>query len=248
MKTFRADLHIHTVLSPCASLEMSPAKIIEKALEQKLDLIAVTDHNSTRQCALTKKLAEQRGLSVLLGCEVNTSEEVHVLCFFRDLETTRIFQKFLDKHLPKIQNKPDFLGYQLILDEHETITGEEPYFLGSGLYSGIDTIGNLVDKLQGIFIPAHIDRPHNSIFSQLGFLPPSLKTDALQISRYADEHKTKIRYNIPDDITIISCSDAHYPEDVGSGVTRFFMEELSFAEIKLALNRQQGRYTEIEKK
>ena len=247
MKIFRADLHIHTVLSPCASLEMSPAKIIEKALEQNLDLIAITDHNSTRQCALTKRLAERRGLSVLLGCEVNTAEEVHVLCFFKDLKTTRTFQEFMDKHLPRIPNQPDFLGYQLILDEQEMIVGEEPYFLGSGLHSDIETIGNLVHKLEGIFIPAHIDRPHNSIFSQLGFLPPGLKTDALQLSRYADEYKTKIRYNIPTDITMICCSDAHYPEEVGSGATRFFMERLSFDEIKLALNRQQGRYSEIEK-
>ena len=41
----RADLHIHTVLSPCAEVEMIPPLIVERALAEHLDLIAITDHN-----------------------------------------------------------------------------------------------------------------------------------------------------------------------------------------------------------
>ena len=101
----RADLHIHTVLSPCGDLDMSPANIIGMALQKGLSLIGISDHNSTRQAPVIQQLGEQQGLRVLCGTEVNTAEEVHALAYFPTLERLTAFQHFLDLH-PEHKKQP----------------------------------------------------------------------------------------------------------------------------------------------
>lgn len=77
-------MHLHTCLSPCGSLEMSPQRIVETALERGVDAIAVTDHNSTLQCPEIQALGEERGLMVFAGAEVTTREEAHCVALFAD--------------------------------------------------------------------------------------------------------------------------------------------------------------------
>ena len=113
MKMYRTDLHIHTVLSPCGGLEMSPEQIVEAAIAKGLDIIAITDHNSTRQCKAVIEAGEERGLKVFGGAEVNTREEVHCLTLFEDIETLTVFQEYLDDFLPDIPNDPDSFGHQI---------------------------------------------------------------------------------------------------------------------------------------
>ena len=247
MKKFRADLHIHTVLSPCADLNMSPDQIIQLAKKKKLDIIAITDHNSTLQCEIVRKMAEDSGLVVLNGCEVNSSEEVHALCLFEDDYSRDEFQKFLDDHLPHILNKPDYSGYQVLVDKHNNILDELPLYLGNPLHANLELIEKYTHQLNGLFIPAHIDRPINSIFSQLGFLPKEMNIDALQISFHADESKIRKLYDIPKDINIITSSDAHYPQDVGSAWCVFNLNEPTFQEIRWAFQKKNGRSVKIEK-
>ena len=105
MKVFNADLHIHTVLSPCGSLEMSPKAIILAASEKKLDIIGITDHNSTRQCRVVTAEAQKAGITVYCGAEVTSKEEVHCLAFFENFKKLDEFQQFLDKHLPDIKER-----------------------------------------------------------------------------------------------------------------------------------------------
>ena len=154
----RADLHIHTVLSPCGDLDMSPANIIGMALQKGLSLIGISDHNSTRQAPVIQQLGEQQGLRVLCGTEVNTAEEVHALAYFPTLERLTAFQHFLDLHLPDIKNNPDKFGYQVVVDAEEQITYEEERLLITALDVDINTIERTVHALDGIFIPAHIDK------------------------------------------------------------------------------------------
>jgi PHP family Zn ribbon phosphoesterase len=167
MKFYRADLHIHTLLSPCGDLEMSPANIVAKAKEKQLDIIGITDHNSTKHCRLTRKLAEKEGISVLCGAEVNTKEEVHCLAFFETDDKLELFQEFLDKQLPPVKNDVHRFGYQVVIDEKENIIEEVEKLLLTGLHAGIDEVEKVVHELGGIFIPAHVDRPYCSILSQL---------------------------------------------------------------------------------
>ncbi len=246
MKKYKADLHVHTVLSPCADLDMSPDKIIQRALYHGLDIIAITDHNSTRQCSIIREMAKDTGLFVVNGCEVNSSEEVHALCLFEDDYSRNEFQKFLDKHLPAIPNHPSYFGYQVVVNEKNEIIDEVESYLGSALKVDLDTIEKKVHQLNGLFIPAHIDRPINSIFTQLGFIPPDLRLDAMQITSHASEKEVRRQYDLHEERSLIKCSDAHYPEDFGKTFTTFHIHELSFQELKWALLQKNGRKVSID--
>lgn len=246
MNTYRADLHIHTVLSPCGDLEMSPANIITKAREKDLDIIGITDHNTTRHCKLIQKLAAQVGIFVLMGAEVTTREEVHCLTFFENDDQLSEFQVYLEKHLPPIPNNTEKFGYQVVVDEDEQIIDEIEYLLISALDQSIEQVEQKVHSLGGIFIPAHIDRPSYSIISQLGFIPADLLIDGIEISA-----NCKIQTVIPflgkqHERTIIRNSDAHYVENIGKAFSAFEMQHRTFNEIILALHGKLGRKVIIE--
>lgn len=245
MRTFRTDLHIHTVLSPCGGLEMSPVNIVSLANNRGLDIIGITDHNSTRHCHEVWRLARNTNLTVLPGCEMTSREEVHCLGLFEDFDALSSFQKFIDENLILIPHNPKVLGYQVIVDADENILEELDYYLGASLDVSVEEIEQKVHELSGIFIPAHVDRPRNSIFSQLGFLPPQLNVDALQISKLADETAVREKYRIGTDLTLLKFSDAHFPDDLGKIYTVFELEQPSFAEIKKALKREDGRGVKI---
>src|SRR5665647_3180671 len=121
MKEFLADMHIHTVLSPCGDLEMTPQNIVDAALKKGMSMIAITDHNSTRMCRIISEYAATKGLAVIAGAEVNTSEEVHCLAYFGNWEQVVLFQIFLDEHLLDLQNKPSIFGDQVVVDIDENI-------------------------------------------------------------------------------------------------------------------------------
>jgi PHP family Zn ribbon phosphoesterase len=159
MRRFRADLHIHTVLSACADLEMSPVNIVNVAKARNLDLIGITDHNSTLHCSLVKTLAEENGLELLLGAEVTTREEVHCLAYFPHMETLELFQQYLEQHLPKICFKPEQMGFQPLVDRDDQIIRLVEEYLNVALDQGIDQVEQEVHKLGGLFVPAHIERP-----------------------------------------------------------------------------------------
>ena len=246
MNKYRADLHIHTVLSPCGDLEMSPANIVAKARETGLDIIGITDHNSTRHCKLIRSLAEPEGIFVLMGAEVTTREEVHCLTFFENDDKLSEFQVYLEKHLPPIPNNVEKFGYQVVVDEDEQIIDEIEFLLISALNQSIEQVEKKVHSLGGIIIPAHIDRPSYSIISQLGFIPEDLLIDGIEISA-----NCKIQSVIPflgkqTERTIIRDSDAHYVENIGKAFTTFEMKHRTFNEIKLALQGVQGRKVIIE--
>jgi len=240
MKMYRTDLHIHTVLSPCGSLAMSPEYIVEEAIAKGLDIIAITDHNATCQCEAVIDAGRDRGLMVISGAEVNTREEVHCLALFEDMEATRIFQAYLDEFLPDIPNDPKTFGYQVWVNRDEEIEGVENRLLLSGLEQSIEDVERKVHALNGIFIPAHVDKPMYGIFSQLGFVSDTLHCDALEVSANAKSdffESTKIRDKYP----LISNSDAHYPDQIGTHFTTFLMEAPTFTELKRAIKGEDGR-------
>jgi PHP family Zn ribbon phosphoesterase len=245
MKSFRTDLHIHTVLSPCGDLEMSPVRIVSLASKSGLDIIGITDHNTTKQCELVWKLGQRLGLTVIPGCEMTSREEVHCLGLFSDFDALREFQHFIDQHLAIIPNDPALFGYQVVVDKDDNIIEMLDNYLGASLNVSIEEVEQKVHDLSGIFIPAHIDRPRNSLYSQLGFFPPELKVDALQISKLAKEMAVREKYKIDTEITLVQFSDAHYPDDLGKTFTLFEMEEPSFEELRKALLREDGRSVRI---
>ena len=241
MMDFRADLHIHTTLSPCGDLDMHPVNIVSRAVKMGLGIIGITDHNTTRHCELIARLAAEKGIYALQGAEVTTKEEVHCLAFFENTDSLKTFQKFLDESLPDILNVPELFGYQVQVDEDEKIVYEETRLLVSALSRSIEEVEVYVHALGGLFIPAHIDRRKNSIYSQLGFLPESLNADALEVSRHSSPGEFGNVHPEIKSFSIISSSDAHFPDSIGTNTTHLRLEEASFAEIRMALRGENGR-------
>lgn len=245
MPVYKADLHIHTVLSPCGDIGMSPVNIVNKAIEKKIDILGITDHNSTLHCHLIQKLAAEHGIMVLPGAEVTTKEEIHCLTFFENTESLNSFQLYLDENLIHFMNDVDRFGYQVVVDEHENILQHVKWLLISSINQTIEQVEDKVHSLGGLFIPAHIDKPANSLISQLGFIPPDLRTDGYEISAFANMAEMIPIPGKPDNVATLRNSDAHMLDHIGKAITWFEMRELSFSEIRLALHNQSGRKTFI---
>jgi PHP family Zn ribbon phosphoesterase len=237
MKFFRADLHIHTVLSPCGDLEMSPVNIVSEAAIKGLDIIGITDHNTTRHCGLITKLAAERGIFVMQGAEVTTKEEVHCLAFFENTDALEKFQEFLDSSLTEVMNDPVIFGYQVQVDEDENVVYEEKRLLINAISKSFEETEAYIHSLNGLFIPAHLNRQKNSIYSQLGLLPDKLNADAVEISRATTSEQFIAVHPEVKNFTVLRNSDAHYPDDIGTAFTLFYIEEATFNEIKQALKK-----------
>jgi|DewCreStandDraft_4_1066084.scaffolds.fasta_scaffold69959_3 hypothetical protein len=237
MKHYRADFHIHTVLSPCASLDMSPINIINKAKEKKIDIIGITDHNSTKQCRITKEIGEKNGIYVVCGAEITTKEEIHCLTFFEDLSRLDDFQKFIDEIQPNIKNDVQRFGYQLIVDEAENVLEEEDISLFSALNVSIDELADVVHNLGGLFIPAHIDRQRFSLISQLGFVPFDIDADAFEISKNTSREKMIEQFPYLEKFSFINNSDSHFLDTVGETFNLLQLEEINFKSISYALKK-----------
>lgn len=241
LNAFKADLHIHTVLSPCGDLEMSPSAIVERALRRGLDMIAISDHNTTRQVKVAQKIGREKGLFVLGGVEVTSQEETHCLCYFPDDTALDAFQVFLDKHLPPIPNDEDRFGYQLIVDENDEIVGEEPYHLLNAIDVDIDGIYDEVHRLGGLFVPAHINKGTTSLMSQLGFVPPDLRADGLEINFRTTKDEILKKFAYLKRFNFITDSDAHFIDNVGDVYNLVYMEHRTFAEFAMALHGEEER-------
>ena len=205
------DLHIHSCLSPCAEDEMTPNNICNMALIKGLDLIALTDHNSVRQIPAFAEAAEKCGIRALYGCELQTSEEVHVLGLFARAEDALSLQPWIDERMPDIPNRPDFFGNQLICDAEDRVTGTEERLLLVSLSADLDETITAIHGHGGAAVLAHVLDRENSVTNQLGFIPPALPYDGLEIK--STEEKQRILSSHPwikEDGTVwLTDSDAH---------------------------------------
>jgi PHP family Zn ribbon phosphoesterase len=219
---------------------MSPHNILERASQRGLDIIGIADHNSTLQSRIIADIANQYNIFVLCGAEVTSVEEAHCLCFFPE-NSLDSFQEYLDRHILKIPNNPDKLGYQVMVDEQEQIIKQVSHSLLSALDQSVEDICNKTHELGGIFIPAHINRPTFSLFSQLGFVPDELNEDALEISWHISREKILEEHPELHQKIFIQSSDAHYLDDIGKAHSLFKIQEKSLEEIKMALHKQGER-------
>lgn len=229
--TVTADLHNHSCLSPCGDLYASPAAIARRAAERGIRLMALTDHNSARNCPAFDAACRREGVVPLFGLEVTSREEVHLLSLFGTVEAALAFDRWVYQRLPEIPNDPERLGDQVVVDLEEVILEEIPKFLLPGIDADIDEIEEEVHQRGGLFIPAHIERSAYSMVSQLGFLPEG-NYDAVEITRWPPEAGAE-RY------TLICDSDAHYVEDIGKRTFSFEAESPSFETLTAAL--REGR-------
>ena len=167
----RYDLHIHSCLSPCGDDVLTPAFVAGSAKLCGLDVAALTDHNSAKNCPAFFKAAEFYGLSPLGGLELSTVEGVHVLCLFDELEKIMEFDRFVSERLIKMENDPAFFGNQLVCDEEDEVLGEEKYLLSGDTDIAFNDVREIVLSYGGVALPAHIDRKVNGAVEIFGTVP-----------------------------------------------------------------------------
>lgn len=238
LRCFKADLHIHTCLSPCTELDMSPMRILTAAKKKEIDIIGICDHNSSENSLAVMNAAKKMNINVLPGMEVTSQEEVHVLALFDEIENALKLQEYVYENLPG-ENDEDAFGMQVIVNEKEEVLGSNNKLLIGATTIPLEKIIQTIHSLNGIAIAAHIDRESFSIIGQLGFIPDNLELDALEISRAITLEEAKKRYS--NDYPITCSSDAHYPDDIGKAFTSFLLKDGTLAEVKKALRNEDGR-------
>lgn len=234
--SLRADLHIHSTVSPCAGLDMSPSKIVERALEKNLNLIALTDHNSAKNCKPFFNLCRQHNLNCFVGMEVTVAEEMHIVCLTDTLEKVFALEKYVDEHQPFVEHDEETTGEQQIyVNEKEEILGFVEKHLHIPTTIPYSKLMKFVHELGGIFIPAHANRRSFSLTSQLGFIPDEEGFDALEIYR-----RTPMDFSFfPENKGIITSSDAHDLHAIGSAYTEIYTDNPSLESIKNCLHKKE---------
>jgi hypothetical protein len=240
LKQFRTDLHVHTVLSPCAEIEMIPPLIVKEAIDRGIEIIAITDHNASANFTSVQAAARGKNLTVLPGMEIQTKEEVHVLCLFDTQTQIDQFQKIVNRNLPDSQNQPDYFGHQLIVDKSGEFIKFEERLLITSVNISIDQVWQQVDQIGGISIPAHINRKANGLIEILGFVPSEIPFTGLEISRHITQAEAIKKYPQISGYQLIQNGDVHHLNDF-LGSTCFNIFEPTLAEIRLALSGYGGR-------
>ena len=234
MPFFTADLHLHTVLSACAESEMLPEFIVERAGELGLDLIAVTDHNSAENCEAVINAAAETGLVVWPGMEVQSREEVHMLCLFDALAQALAWQEQVYDRLPPLRNKESVFGVQVLLGTDGDPTGYNDRLLLTSVSMSVEEVAEKVQALGGICIPAHVDRPAYSLIANLGFVPTGLGIRAVEISPLVGPKEARERIPGLEGYSLIANGDAHRLTDMMRRTT-LKMATRTTAELSLAL-------------
>ncbi len=224
-----ADLHIHSTLSPCSSLEMSPAAIVRRARELNLDAIAVTDHNSMANCFSTADIGSKNNVQVFFGMEAQTREDVHILCLFQNRGQAEQFNDRIYALLPDIKNNPDYFGDQVVVDEQDNIIRHEEKLLLNALDASIPELIELVKRYRGVAIPAHVESAPFGLLVSLGLIPGELDVSVMELS-CATRPELALK-TFPDlaRYPLISNSDAHFLKDIGRAYTVFDAAEVSLA-------------------
>ena len=260
LSRFRADLHVHTALSPCASDEMTPPAIVRTAMAKGLDIIAVCDHNSAGnveavqvaarqqavqvaahqqalQAAARQQAAQSDGatLAVLCGMEVTSAEEVHVLGLFPDLEAAHKVSDRIRGCLPPAdQEYYSFFGRQSLLSADGEEIGLESASLAAAVPLPVDAVVSLIHGAGGLAIAAHVDRRSFSVYSQLGFFPRSAGFDAIEVSRRLRAESELWKELRQLGLPVIRSSDSHFLDELGTAATELYLCEPTFAELALA--------------
>lgn len=240
MKIFRSELHVHTVLSPCAELEMQPPLIVQQAIERGIDILAITDHNSTANILSVIKAAHNTSLTILPGMEVQTVEEVHGLCLFDTIEQAEQWQKVVSTALPPLKNNAEYFGEQILVDEFGDFIACEEQLLLTSTNLSLEKAWKIVTEIGGLFIPAHIDRKANGLLPVLGLIPPDIPFDCLEISRNLSYKKALSMFPQIESYALIQGGDAHMLENI-LGLNYFQINRPTIKEIKSALAKANER-------
>jgi len=234
------DLHLHTVLSACAEVEMIPPLIVAQAKKLGLGCIAVTDHNSAENVQAVIEAGKAVDLVVLPGMEVQTREEVHLVCLFDTVEQDMAWQEQVYAHLPPLPNRPETFGAQFVVDAEGEFVRENERLLLTSVSWPVDKVVAEVRALNGLCFPAHVDRPSYSLIANLGFIPDGLEFEALELSYALSPDQARQRFPQLAGHTLVVDGDAHRLSEM-QRKTMVKVRELNVAELRMAFKGQDGR-------
>ena len=207
------DLHNHSCLSPCADNDSTPNNIAGMAYLSGIKIVALTDHNSAKNCPAFFEAAKKYGIIPVAGMELTTSEDIHLVCLFEKLDSALDFDEYLQKRRVLIKNRTDIFGDQLILDGNDEIIDSDEYLLSNATTISLDEAPELIKEFGGICYPAHIDRDANGIIAILGALPPTPIFRCIEMRDGGKINEYKEKYGLWDKLIIVS-SDSHYLTDI----------------------------------
>ncbi len=224
MNKYYYDLHIHSCLSPCGSDDNTPNNIAGMATLCGLNIVALTDHNTCKNCPAFFEAAKRYGIIPVAGMELTTAEDIHVVCLFENLSDAMAFDEEIDKRRIKIENRIDIFGNQFILDGEDNIIGEDKYLLSNATTVSLEEAPDLVRSFNGVCYPAHIDRQSNGVIEILGTFPETPYFGIVEINRREKVDEYVEKYSLFDKRVIIS-SDAHYLENMRDKENYFELDD-----------------------
>ena len=209
MNRYFYDLHIHSCLSPCADDDMTPNNIAGMAALKGLNLLALTDHNSCKNCPAFFEACRKQGIVPIAGMELTTAEDIHLVCLFEKLESAMAFDAEIAKHILPVKNRPDIFGNQLILDGEDEIIGEEEILLISATDLWAQDAIALARKFGAHVHPAHVDRESNGMIAILGDIPEEYRFDCYEFNNLSNLEEYQQRFSYLRKENVLVCSDAH---------------------------------------
>ncbi len=215
MNKYYYDFHIHSCLSPCGDDDNTPNNLVGMGAIAGLNIMALTDHNTSKNCPAFFVAAKKNGIIPIAGMELTTAEDIHVVCLFEHLDDAMRFDDEISgRHRIKVKNRVDIYGEQYIMDGEDNVIGTEEFFLPIATDVTIDDVLELTQSYGGVCFPAHIDRQANGIIATLGTFPDYLHFNAVEIHDSAKSQEYLAAYPILKDKLILCGSDAHYLWDI----------------------------------
>lgn len=221
------DLHIHSCLSPCGDNESTPANIVGMAYIKGLDVIAITDHNATRNCIAASEVAKAYGITLICGMELTTEEEVHVVCLMPTLEKALELDEYVNVRLLPVENNPTIFGEQNIVNSDDEVIGHENKLLINATSIPFTEAFTLAHSMGGVAFPAHVDKSTTSVLSNLGFIPPESDFKTFEIKHMEKLSTLVSSHSYLQGCKAITNSDAHYLADINEAVNFLHVREKS---------------------
>ncbi|MEW5981410.1 MAG: ATP-binding protein [Acidobacteriota bacterium] len=237
---YRLDMHVHTCLSPCGDLDMHPSAIVDAGAGANLHGLAVCDHHAADNLPAVQRAGKARGLAVLPGMEITTEEEVHLLALLPDATAAGVLQARVSAVLPG-RNVPDIFGLQVIANERAEVLGFNESRLAGATTWNLERAVDEIHRVEGLAIAAHADRERSGIVGQLGFVPPGLALDAIEVSAATTFDLGRARLGLPLGLPVVTGSDAHDPASLGRAITYWYLDDATPREVRLALRGEGGR-------
>ncbi len=233
-------MHVHTCLSPCGALDMHPAAIVREAVAGGLDGVVICDHNAADNVAAAARAARAAGCLAVPGMEITTEEEVHVVALLPDEAAAGALHARVAAVLPG-RNAPGPFGEQVIANEDAEVLGFNASLLAGATSWSVERTVDEIHRAGGLAIAAHVDRERFGIIGQLGFVPPGLALDAVEVSAATGFGTGRARYADPLRVPAITGSDAHDPGEIGRAVTFLHLGRLDVTEVHRAIRAEGGR-------